>query len=134
MEIHRIKIFLFGLCIATVALFIAFVTVPQAVAYWKETEYVSGTLGVDEGHAYVPYPYGVNLYYTVYLDSVTPEPGLYIGYLNAATGIGEAWYKYPGGYVNLPHDGADYYAVYINTDPNTMTVTYTGRIVTLILP
>jgi hypothetical protein len=129
---HGIKIFLFGLCIAAVTLFIAFVTVPQTVAYYEETEYVSGTLGVDEGDAYGPYPYDVHMYYTVYLDSVTPEPGVYIGYINAATGAGYAEYKGPGGHIGIPHDGAEYYAVYINTFPNTRTVTYTGRIVTFI--
>ncbi|MGB9778425.1 MAG: hypothetical protein ACPLW8_03380 [Candidatus Bathyarchaeales archaeon] len=129
---YDIKIFCFGLCIAAVALFIAFVIVPQVVAYYEETEYVYGTLAVNEGHMYGPYEYYANVYYTIYLDSVTPEPGLYIGYVNAATGSGYAEYKYPGGHIGIPHDGADYYALYLNYYPNDEAVTYTGRIVTRI--
>lgn len=122
------------LCTATAVLLTAFATILQAVAYRRWTDYVSGTLQVDEGDGYGPMGYSGNMYITMYLDSVTPEPGLYIGWLNAVNGSGTLYYRSPGASsaVSCPRDGAVYYAVYFNTYPNTETVDYAGCIVTVI--
>ena len=133
MSMKTLNMLVLTLIVSTaVFLFSMNLFIQDIFAYYREVKHVSGHLAVDKGDAYGPYPYGVNTYYTVYLDSVSPEPGLYIGYINANTHEGVAYYKYPGQYIHLPRDGADYYATYINTDPNTVAVDYTGRIITVI--
>jgi len=85
---RRMKNFI-QLCTVTAVLLTVFATILQAVAYWRWTDYVCGTLQVDEGDGYGPMSCSGNMYITIYLDSVTPEPGLYIGWVNAVNG---EWY------------------------------------------
>lgn len=130
MKLRRTRLIIVGLLL--VALVVAtgpvFARAEITPAY-TVIKYVSGTLDAPppwDGDRYGPYTF---LAMEIWLDSVSPEPGLYVGFQLVGDPIIYTWYIYPGDRVVVTQDGTQqFYAWYINDDPNTQAVTYTGRI------